>query len=67
MPVTATAHVTSERMRLSKAPAAELAAAALDARDRVDEDAPAFVVVAVPAAEVLEYRRRVDEAVLAQG
>ena len=37
MPVTATAHVTSERMRLSKAPAAELAAAALDARGRVDE------------------------------
>ncbi len=64
MPVTATAHVTSERMRLSKVPAAELAAAALDARDRVDEDWPAFIIVAVPAAEVLEYRRRVDEAVL---
>ena len=58
------AHVTSERMRLSKAAVAELATAALDARDRVDSDAPAFIVVAVPAAEVVEYRRRVEEAVL---
>jgi len=51
-------------MRLSKAAVAELATAALDARDRVDSDAPAFIVVAVPAAEVVEYRRRVEEAVL---
>jgi len=64
MPSTAVAHVTSERLRLSKAATAELAAAAMDARDRVDEDAPAFIVVAVPSGSVVEYRRRVEGAVL---
>lgn len=56
----ASSAVTEERLRLSRSPAAEVAAAALDAKAKAGLEAPDFIVVACTAGTAGEVQELID-------